>query len=122
MRASARPEMSVVPARVGLDFDSFPHIPVRGGEISPMCTAAVPASAGEVLRMLPSLLRVLAGADPAGQPADLMAEALRMLEQADAVGAAVRGRYLAAFEAQDGPLGDGQRTARTWLVHCTGVT
>jgi Domain of unknown function (DUF222) len=87
-----------------------------------MCTAAVPASADEALRMLPSLLGVLAGADPAGQPAAAAAEALHILEQADAVGAAVRGRYLAAFDAQDGHLADGQRTSRNWLVHCTQVT
>ena len=93
-----------------------------GGEISAMCTAAVPASADEALRMLPSLLGVLAGADPAGQPAAAAAGALHILEQADAVGAAVRGRYLAAFDAQDGHLADGQRTSRNWLVHCTQVT
>jgi hypothetical protein len=87
-----------------------------------MCTAAVPASASEALKMLPSLLRVLAAAAPAGQPAEALAEGLRMLEQADAVGAAVRGRYLEAFDAQDGHVADGQRTARTWLVHCTRVT
>jgi hypothetical protein len=73
--------MSVVPVRVGLDFDPI-HVPRPGGETSAMCTAAVPASASEVLRMLPSLLRVLAAADPAGQPAEVLAEGLRTLEQA----------------------------------------
>ena len=34
----------------------------------------------------------------------------------------MRGRYLAAFDAQDGPIGDGLRTARAWLVNVTGVT
>jgi uncharacterized protein DUF222 len=87
-----------------------------------MCTAAVPPSAGEALRLLPSVLGVLAGADPAGQPAVATAEGLRLLEQADAVTAAVRGRYLEVFDAQDGPVADGQRTVRTWLVHCTRVT
>ena len=29
---------------------------------------------------------------------------------------------LAAYDAQDGPVADGQRTARTWLVHSTRVT
>ncbi len=72
--------------------------------------------------MLPSLLGVLAGTDPAGQPAEALAEALRMLEQADAVGAAARGRLLEVFDAQDGHLADGQRSTRTWLVHCTRVT
>jgi hypothetical protein len=87
-----------------------------------MCTAAVPSSAGEALRLLPSVLGVLASADPAGQPAAATAEGLRLLEQADAVTAAVRGRYLQAFDAQDGPVADGQRTVRTWLVHRTRVT
>ena len=72
--------------------------------------------------MLPSLLGVLAGTDPAGQPAEALAEALRMLEQTDAVGAAARGRLLEVFDAQDGHLADGQRSTRTWLVNCTRVT
>ena len=52
----------------------------------------------------------------------MLAESLRALEQVDAVGAALRGRYLEAFDARDGHVADGQRTARTWLVHCTRVT
>jgi len=87
-----------------------------------MCTAAVPASAGEAFGMLESLLGSLAGQDPAGLPAAVVAERLRALERADAVGAALRGRYLDAFDAQDGPVSDGQRTSRTWLVHSTRVT
>jgi hypothetical protein len=81
-----------------------------------MCTDAAPPSAREALRMLPVLLGVLARADPAGQPSAVLAETLHLLEQADAVTAAVRGRYLEAFDAQDGHLADGQRTTRTWLV------
>ena len=72
--------------------------------------------------MLPGLLRVLAADDPARHPIPALAEVLRLLEQADAVGAAVRSRYLEAFDAQDGSVADGQRTTRTWLVHCTRVT
>ena len=87
-----------------------------------MCTTAVPSSAGEALRLLPVLLGVLAAAEAAGQPTGALAEGLCLLEQSDAVTAAVRGRYLAAFDAQDGPIGDGQRTARAWLVNVTGVT
>jgi hypothetical protein len=87
-----------------------------------MCTAAVPAGAGEAFAMLESLLGSLAGEDAAGLPPEVLAERLRTLERADAIGAALRGRYLQAFDAQDGPVGDGQRTARTWLVHTTGVT
>src|SRR5579859_21371 len=87
-----------------------------------MCTAAVPLSADEALRLLPSLLSVMASADLAGQPAEATAEALHLLEQTDAIGAAVRGRYLAAFHAQEGPVADGQRSIRSWLIHTTRVT
>ena len=89
-----------------------------------MFTAAVPAgaSAGEALGLVESLLGSLAGEDAAGLPAQVAAERLRALERVDAVGAALRARYLQAFEAQDGPVADGQRTARTWLVHVTRVT
>jgi hypothetical protein len=87
-----------------------------------MCTAAAPPSAREALRMLPVLLGVLARTDPAGQPCAALAETLHVLERADAIAAAVRGRYLNAFDAQDGHLAGGQRTARSWLVHATRVT
>jgi hypothetical protein len=89
-----------------------------------MGTAAVPASAsaGDALALVESLLGSLAGEDAAGLPAEVAAERLRTLERIDAIGAALRGRYLATFDAQDGPVADGQRTARTWLVNCTRVT
>ena len=87
-----------------------------------MCTDAAPPSAREALRMLPVLLGVLARTDPAGQPSAALAETLHLLEQVDAVAAAVRGRYLEAFDSQDGHLADGQRTTRTWLVNVTRVT
>jgi Domain of unknown function (DUF222) len=94
-----------------------------------MCTAAAPASANEALDLLRAArgmqqvaLGFLSGADAAGLPTEVMAEVLRQLECADAIGAAVRGRFLAVFDAQDGHLADGQRTARSWLVHCTRIT
>jgi hypothetical protein len=94
-----------------------------------MSTAAVPASAGEAVRMLhcgQGMVRSAAGflavVGAADLPAETLAEGLRALESADAVGAAVRGLFLEAFDAQDGPVADGQRTARTWLVHSTRVT
>src|SRR6516164_11214307 len=89
-----------------------------------MFTAAVPAgaSAGEALGLVESLLGSLAGEDAAGLPAEVAAERLRALERVDAIGAAMRGRYLEVFDAQDGHMADGQRTARTWLVHVTRVT
>ena len=64
----------------------------------------------------------LAGADPAGLGEQEVARRLRVLEQVDAIEAAVRGRLLEVFDAQDGHLADGQRSTRTWLVNCTRVT
>jgi len=71
-----------------------------------MCAVTIPASAGEVMGMLDSALRMqraalgfLAQMDAADVPA--------------AAAAAARGQLLAAFDAQDGSVADGQRTART---------
>jgi Domain of unknown function (DUF222) len=69
-----------------------------------------------------SLLGSLAGEAAAELPAEVLAGRLRALERVDAIGAALRGRYLEAFDVKDGPVSDGQRTARTWLVHVTRVT
>jgi hypothetical protein len=55
-------------------------------------------------------------------PEEKAARSLRVLERTDAIEAAVRGRFLEAFEARDGHLADGQRTTRTWLVHSTRVS
>ena len=60
--------------------------------------------------------------DPTSLPDAKLARSLQILERADAMEAAARGRLLAAFDAQDGHLADGQRTTRTWLVHTTRVT
>jgi hypothetical protein len=90
-----------------------------------MCTAAVPASAsaGDALALVESLLGGLAGEDDvAGLPSEVVAERLRALERIDAISAAIRGRHLEVCDAQDGHLADGQRTARSWLVHRTRVT
>ena len=94
-----------------------------------MCTTTVPATAAEALAMLESAqgmqecaLRFLAAEDAAGLPAQAVADQLRALERNDAVEAAVRGRLLVVFDAQDGHLADGQRTTRAWLVHSLRVT
>ena len=87
-----------------------------------MSTVMVPGSPGEALGMLESAMGFLAGADAAQMPSAALAECLRGLERADAIGAAARGRFLAAFDAQDGPVADGQRNTRTWLVHTLRVT
>jgi hypothetical protein len=87
-----------------------------------MCTAAHPLHASEKFALVKSLLGELAGEDAASQPVAVTAEGLRVLERIDAVGAAVRGRLLAAFDAQQGSVCDGQRTTRTWLVNCLRIT
>jgi hypothetical protein len=87
-----------------------------------MSAVAVPANATEALRMLQCAAGFLADLDAVQLPAEAISEYLRGLEQADAIQAAARGRLLAAFDAKGGPVGDGQRTSRTWLVHTTRVT
>jgi Domain of unknown function (DUF222) len=87
-----------------------------------MSTVVVPGNMPEALLMLEGALGFLADMDSAGTPASVLAEGLRALERAEAIGGAARGRMLAAFDAQDGPVADGQRTARTWLVQSTRVT
>jgi Domain of unknown function (DUF222) len=88
-----------------------------------MDAATIPASAGDALDVVESLLAGLAAEDNvAGLPGEVVAERLRALERIDAIAAAVRGRHLEVFDAQDGHLADGQRTTRSWLVHTTRIT
>jgi hypothetical protein len=92
-------------------------------------TAAAPSSAAEAVRVLHAGLALmrsaagfLAAHGAADLPVEVMAEGLRALECADAAGAAARGVLLESFDAQDGPVADGQRTVRTWLVNVTRIT
>jgi hypothetical protein len=87
-----------------------------------MCTAADSLSASEKFELVESLLGELAEEEPAGLPVAVLADGLRALERIDAVGAALRGRFLHAFDAQDGSVADGQRTTRTGLVNCLHIT
>ena len=67
-------------------------------------------------------LGYLAAADAAQLPAAVQAEALAELEQHDAMAAAARAGFLAAFTAGQGHAGDGDYSAVSWLIHRTGVT
>ena len=90
-----------------------------------MDAAAAPAlgaGGADALEILESLMASLASTDPAELADEELARRLRVLERVDAIEAAVRGRLLEAFDARDGHVADGQRTARTWLVHSTRVT
>ena len=66
-----------------------------------MSAMAVPAGADE-MELLESLMGSLADTDPGQLTDEEKARRLRALEPVDAVGAAVRGLFLEAFDAQDG--------------------
>jgi hypothetical protein len=87
-----------------------------------MSTMTVPAGEADELDLLQTLMGSLADTDPTELAQEEVARRLRVLEQVDAMGAAARGRLLEVFDAHDGPVADGQRTARAWLVHVTRVT
>ena len=86
-----------------------------------MSTTA-PVNAREALDMVRAGLGYLAAADPAQLPAVTQAEVLRELEQHDAMATAARAGFLAAFTAGQGPAGDGDYSAVSWLIHRTGIT
>jgi hypothetical protein len=79
-----------------------------------------PANAREALDMVRAGLGYLAAADAARLPAAVQAECLRELEQHDAAATAARAGFLAAFTAGQGPAGDGDYSAVSWLMHRTG--
>ncbi len=87
-----------------------------------MCTATAPLTMREKLVLIESWLAELAAEDAAGLPVAVLAERLAAQERIDAAGAALRGRSLCAFDAQDGSVSDGQKTTRAWLVNCLRVT
>jgi 5-methylcytosine-specific restriction endonuclease McrA len=87
-----------------------------------MGTAAAFASASEALDMVRSGLRFLADADAAELSSEEQAEILRGLEKANSVAAAARTSVLGAFTAGKGYAADADYSARSWLMHQTGIT
>ena len=85
-------------------------------------SATAPVNAREALDMVRAGLGYLAAADPGQLPAATQADVLRELEQHDAMAAAARAGFLAAFTAGQGPAGDGDYSAVSWLIHRTGIT
>src|SRR5579863_8031995 len=83
---------------------------------------AVPASMGEALDRLESSVGYLADLDSAQLPVEALATCVRRMVQADAVTAVAWARMLAAYDAMDGHLADGQRSLGAWLVHMARVT
>ena len=95
----------------------------RPGEVRRDVSAVtVPANMAEALRMVEYGAGFMADADTASMPTDEISQYLHGLERTDAVCAVARGRLLAAHDAKDGPVADGQRTIRVWLVNCLRVT
>src|SRR5260370_11694789 len=93
------------------------------GEVSQdVCAGTVPATGAEALAMLESALGFLAAEDTAALPGQAVADRLRALERHDAIEAAVRGRLLQVFDAQDAHLADRPRPTPTWLGHSLRVT
>ena len=84
--------------------------------------STVPANAREALDMIRAGLGYLAAADAAQLPAAIQAECLREFEQDAAALTAARAWMLAAFTAGQGPAGDGDYSAVSWLIHRTGIT
>jgi Domain of unknown function (DUF222) len=87
--------------------------------MSTVPTFASPRDAREAVR---AGLGYLAEMDAASMPAEALGQYIRELVQADAVLTAALARLLAAYDAQDGHLADGQRSLGTWLVHMIRVT
>jgi hypothetical protein len=85
-------------------------------------STADPASMAEALELIDSGMRFMAGMDKTGMPCEQLAAGLQALEWHDAVEAAVRGEILAVYDAQGGPVGDGQRTTKAWMMNTTRVT
>jgi hypothetical protein len=80
------------------------------------------ASVSEAMDMVRAGLSYLAAADAAQLPDATLAEALRGLEQTDAIATAARAWLLAAFGARQGYAGDADYSPRAWLIHQTRVS
>src|SRR5580658_7449779 len=87
-----------------------------------MSTAVAPTSPAEALKMFQTSACYLADLDAASMPAEALGRYIRELVQADAVLTAALAPMLAAYDAKDGHVADGQRSLGTWLVHMARVT
>jgi Domain of unknown function (DUF222) len=91
-------------------------------EVTPMGTAPVFASVGEAMDMVRAGLAFVAAADATELTCEEQAETLRDLERADSVATAARTSVLGAFTAGKGYAADADYSARSWLMHQTGIT
>src|SRR3984885_3511928 len=89
--------------------------PDRGD--NPMSTVPTFASPRDAREAGPAGLGYLADMDAASIPAEARGQYIRELVQADAVLTAALAGLLAAYDAKDGHLADGQRSLGAWLGH-----
>ena len=87
-----------------------------------MSAVAAPASPREALDMVRAGFGYLATADPIEWPAEVQAECLQGMEQADAISTVARSWILAAFIAAQGHSADADHSPATWLMFKTRVT
>jgi hypothetical protein len=87
-----------------------------------MGTAPTFAGAEEAMEMARAALGYLAAADATALAAVTQAEALRTLEQIDAITTAARASFLAAFTVGKGYSADADYSARAWLMHKTRIS
>jgi len=85
-------------------------------------TVAAPVNASQALEMVRAGMGFLAAADATAMPAAMQAECLQGLEEIDSVETVARASVLRAFSAGQGYCGDGEYSAKTWLVHRTRVS
>ena len=86
--------------------------------------SAAPAfvSVGEAIDTARAALGYLAAVDATQLAAETQAECLRGLECTDAIATAARASFLSAFTAGQGYSADADYSARSWLMHRTGIT
>jgi hypothetical protein len=84
----------------------------------------VPAfpSAADAMAAVQAGLRFLAAADATQMSAQAQAEALQMMERANAIVTAARASVLSAFTSGQGYSADADYSPRAWLIHKTRVT
>ena len=80
------------------------------------------ASVGEAIEMARAALGYLAAVDATRLAAETQAACLRGLERTDAIATAARASFLSAFTAGRGYSADADYSARSWLIHRTGIT
>src|ERR1700734_4312300 len=85
-------------------------------------TAPTFSSAKEALALVKSAMSFVYGVNATQMAADAQADALRVLEQIDAIKTAARASILNAFTSAQGHLSDADHSPRAWLMYRTGGT